>query len=133
MKSTLHGERKNKMGKIKDIFTKVKHSVFPSTKAKTEKEIATENGEPYINVLQVDFLEGDAKRGSFELDWNDKFIDFFRENGYTGKEDEDLVDTWFNDIARNIVFEANQADKAIVEAPTTTKSTKLDDGRKEYS
>ena len=56
-----------------------------------------------------------------------------KENGYTGKEDEDLVDTWFNDIARNIVFEANQADKAIVEAPTTTKSTKLDDGRKEYS
>ncbi len=121
------------MGKIKNIFNKVKNAVFPSTKAKTAKEIATANGEPYIDVVQVDFPEGDAKRGSFELDWNDKFIDFLKENGYTGKEDEDLVDTWFNDIARNIVFEANQADKAIVEAPTTTKSTKLDDGRKEYS
>ena len=142
MKNTLHGERKNKMGKMKDILTKVKNSVFPSTKAKTEKEIANENGEPYrfkvyidykLKVIQVDFPEGDAKRGSFELDWNDKFIDFLRENGYNGTNDEDIVDTWFNDIARNIVFEANQADKAIVEAPTTTKSTKLDEGRKEYS
>ena len=133
MKNTLHGERKNKMGKMKDILTKVKNSVFPSTKAKTEKEIATENGEPYIKVIQVDFPEGDAKRGSFELDWNEKFIDFLRENGYNGTNDEDIVDTWFNDIARNIVFEANQADKATVEAPTTTKSTKLDEGRKEYS
>ena len=48
------------MGKMKDILTKVKNSVFPSTKAKTEKEIATENGEPYIKVIQVDFPEGDA-------------------------------------------------------------------------
>ena len=133
MKNTLHGERKNKMDKIKNIFKKVKNSIFPSTKEKTAKEIATEKGEPYINVVQVDFPEGDAKRGSFELDWNEKFIDFLRENGYNGKVDEDIVDTWFNDIARNIVFEANQADKAIVEAPTTTKSTKLDEGRKEYS
>lgn len=133
MKSILHGERKNTMGKINDIFAKVKNAVFPSTKVKTEKEIATEKGEPYIKVVEVDFPEGDAKRGSFELDWNDKFIDFLRENGYNGTNDEDIVDTWFNDIARNIVFEANQADKAIVEAPTTTKSTKLDEGRKEYS
>ena len=133
MRNTLHGGKVNKMGKIKNIFTKVKNAVFPSTKAKTEKEIATANGEPYINVVQVDFPEGDAKRGSFELDWNEKFIDFLRENGYNGKEDEDIVDTWFNDIARNIVFEANQADKTVVEAPTTTKSTKLDEGRKEYS
>lgn len=133
MRSTLHGGKVNKMGKIKNIFNKVKNAVFPSTKVKTAKEIATANGEPYIDVVQVDFPEGDAKRGSFELDWNEKFIDFLRDNGYNGKDDEEIVDTWFNDIARNIVFEANQADKAIVEAPTTTKSTKLDEGRKEYS
>lgn len=123
----------NKMSKFTDFLNKAKDAVFPSTKEKTEKEIATDKGEPYIKVIEVAFPENDAKRGSFELDWNDKFIDFLRENGYNGKVDEDLVDQWFNDIARNIVFEANQADKSIVEAPTTTKSQKLDEGRTEYS
>ena len=130
----MHGERnKHKMSKVRNFLNKVKNAVFPSTKEKTEKQIATDNGEPYIKVIEVAFPENDAKRGSFELDWNEKFIDFLRENGYNGKEAEELVDQWFNDIARNIVFEANQSDKAIVEAPTTTKSQKLDEGRKEYS
>ena len=57
-----------------------------------------------------------------------------RENGYNGKVDEDLVDQWFNDIARNIVFEANQLISPIVEAiQQQLKAVKLDEGRTEYS
>ena len=121
---------------MKSFFRGIANSIFPmlvKPVVKTEKELATEKGEPYVNVVTVDFPEDDAKRGSFELDWNDIFIDFLIKNGYNGTNDEDIVNNWFNDIARNIVFEANQEDSIIKEAPLDAKVTKLDQGRTEYS
>ena len=50
-----------------------------------------------------------ANAGYIELDWNDKFVEFLHNNGYTGQNDEDVVNKWFNDVCRTVLLQ-EQAD-----------------------
>jgi len=74
-------------------------------KAKTPKEIATANGEPYVAILNVELDPDNIGNGAFELDWNDKFIANLSRAGYQGKTDADLVDQWFQTVCKNILAE----------------------------
>ena len=38
------------------------------------KESATNNGEPYVNIVKMDIDHNDINSGSVELDFNDKFV-----------------------------------------------------------
>ena len=40
-----------------------------------------------------------------ELDWNDHFVKFLHENGYTGENDEAVVNKWFNDVCRTVLVQ----------------------------
>jgi len=84
-----------------------------SSTEKSPKERAEELGEPYIAVISVDLDPDNIGNGSFELDWNDKFIANLVRAGYQGKTDQQLIDQWFNGICRNIInetFAQEQAD-----------------------
>jgi hypothetical protein len=65
-----------------------------------EKAAATLNGDPWVGVLNSEFTSSGEGIGAFalELDWNEKFIEYLRENGYTGEHDADIVDRWLADI-----------------------------------
>lgn len=76
-----------------------------TVKEKTAKEIATEAGEPYVSVLQVELDPDNIGNGAFELDWNDKFIANLVRAGYKGKDDVQMVDQWFQDVCRNVLAE----------------------------
>lgn len=103
---------------------------------KSPKEIATEKGEPYINILAVDIDKKNLSNGSFELDWNDTFIKELRAAGYPGKTDEDVVDLWFRNICRNVLAESYEQEIA---QKTPTDNVRYinrktgDDGRTEVS
>jgi len=73
---------------------------------KTPKEIATENKEPWIAVLNTHVNKDDIRNGFFELDWNEYFVLQLRVDGYQGDTDESIVDQWFQDLCRNIGSEA---------------------------
>lgn len=90
-----------------DRFKKKKEVVEPKTprKAKTPKEIATDNKEPWVAVLDTSINPRDPRNGFFELDWNDYFIDQLRIAGYKGATDEDLVDRWFRDLCLSVASE----------------------------
>jgi len=104
----------------------------PKPKKKTEKEIATEKGEPYVAVLGMDVDYNNLNEGAFELDWNDKFIANLRRAGYQGKEDHDLVDQWFQNVCRNVVLETWEQDQA--NNPSRFQNVKpLGNGRTEHS
>jgi len=83
---------------------------------KTAKELATEQGEPYVAILSVELDPENIGSGAFELDWNDKFIANLVRAGYQyrANEPEDvIVDRWFQEVCRNVVlqhFEQEQAD-----------------------
>lgn len=88
----------------------------PKKKELTPKEKATEAGEPYIAILSVDLDPADINNGSFELDWNDKFVINLVKQGYKIRADDTdamIVDRWFQTVCRNIaleVYEQEQAD-----------------------
>ena len=46
-----------------------------------------------------------AKAGFIELDWNDHFVAMLHDNGYTGTNDEDVVNKWFNDVCRTVLIQ----------------------------
>ena len=70
-----------------------------------EKKVAEIKDEPYVNVLKLDVNPENAKAGYMELDWNDKFVEFLHNNGYEGKDDEAVVNKWFNDVCRTVLVQ----------------------------
>tara|TARA_B100000085_G_C18402703_1_gene455322 strand:- start:184 stop:708 length:525 start_codon:yes stop_codon:yes gene_type:complete len=70
-----------------------------------EKKVAELKEEPYVNVLKLDVNPENAKAGYMELDWNDHFVKFLHDNGYTGESDEAVVNKWFNDVCRTVLVQ----------------------------
>jgi hypothetical protein len=78
----------------------------------SEKERATKNKEPYIQVLDTHFNPQDPNAGYFELDWNVYFIDELRKAGYNGETDEEIIDKWFKNLCQNVLAE-EQVNKVV--------------------
>lgn len=64
--------------------------------------------EPYCHVVGEGVVDGQLK---LELDWNDAFIDFLLENGFTGKTDEEIVAKWMLMVHRELDESSKQADQ----------------------
>jgi hypothetical protein len=115
--------------KLKNLFKK--QEVIPEVKKEkkprkpkekkveaelTAKEKATQAGEPYVNIVRMELDPNDVNNGSFELDWNDKFILNLIKSGYKMKDDDTdqlIADRWFQTVCRNIaleLYEQQQAD-----------------------
>ena len=96
--------------KVKDVFKK-KDGAPKTEKDKRlealmrEKEEATKSGEPWVAVLDTKVNEDNIRNGFFELDWNNEFIEQLIDAGYKGESNEEIVDGWFKDIARNVLAE----------------------------
>jgi len=105
----------------------------PKSKKKSDKDMATQKGEPYIAILSMDVDPNNINAGSFEFDWNDKFISKLSRAGYQGKTDADLVDQWFQSVCRNVVLETYEQSEAIDNSMRFTQSRDIGDGRREHS
>jgi hypothetical protein len=121
-----------------DIFKKKKVVAAPKevkakAAVKTDKEIATEKGEPYVAILGMDIDYDNLTYGSFELDWNDKFVSNLVRAGYQGKTDADIVDQWFQNVCRNVVMETWEQEQAIRTSGIYVQSRNIGDGRSEVS
>jgi hypothetical protein len=129
------------LDKLKNTFSKKKPEVKAEPRAKkvekTEKEIATANGEPYVNILSMEIDQTNMQSGAFELDWNDKFVANLVRAGYQMKPtdtDADIVDRWFTAVCRNVVLETYEQDKAMnPERDRVVKTRNIGDGRSEVS
>jgi hypothetical protein len=73
----------------------------------TPKDRATKKGEAWVSVLDTKVNPENPRNGFFELDWNDPFIDQLKQAGYgyDGDPEEEIVDRWFRDLARNMLAE----------------------------
>jgi len=110
------------LGKAK----KVEPKPAPKPKKKSAKEIATEAGEPWVTVLNVEVDPENPGNGAFELDWNEHFIKQLWKAGYRDEDENDMVDRWFQDVCRHVVMESYEKEEAMV-----TRND-LGDGRTEY-
>ena len=73
----------------------------------SSKELANKKGEAWVGVLDTKVNPENPRNGFFELDWNEKFIVQLKEAGYgfDGDTEEEIVDRWFRDLARNMLSE----------------------------
>lgn len=61
------------------------------------------SNEPYVEVIKLSIPNPkDPTTGYFELDWNAAFIQSLRDAGYSGREEEEVVDQWFNELCRGV-------------------------------
>lgn len=129
----------DKFFKKKKPEVKVEPKPEPKTKkvVKTEKELATEKGEPWVSILSMELDPENIQNGAFELDWNDKFVANLVRAGYQMKPDDtdaDIVDRWFTAVCRNIVLETYEQYQAMdPERDRVVKTRNIGDGRSEVS
>jgi hypothetical protein len=102
---------------------------------KSAKDLATERGEPYVAMLGMEVDPENLHQGSFELDWNEKFVANLVRAGYQMKPDDtdnDIVDRWFQAVCRNVVLETWEQEQAM-NPNRVVKSRDIGDGRSEVS
>jgi hypothetical protein len=105
----------------------------------TAKELATQRGEPWVEVTHFEIDSQDIQTGNFTIDFNDKFVINLIKAGYKYKEgdsDHDIVDRWFTQICRSIVLEQHEqmmADPENRSDMRVVRTRNLGDGRTEVS
>jgi len=107
----------------------------PKAKKKSAMDLATEKGEPYVNILRMDVDYKNIGDGAFELEWNDIFVARLVKAGYQMKPDDkdaDIVDRWFQTVCRNVVMETWEQQEAMNPGMRTNKRD-LGDGKSEIS
>ena len=108
----------------------------PPKKKKTDKELATEAGEPYVAILSMDIDPNNLHQGSFELDWNEIFVARLVKAGYMMKRDDtdaEIVDRWFQNVCRHVVMETWEQEQAMRQSGIYVSTRDIGDGRSEVS
>lgn len=103
---------------------------------KTHKELATERGEPWVEIVSMDIDPMNLHQGSFELDWNEIFVARLVKAGYMIKPtdtDAEIVDRWFQNVCRHVVMETWEQEQAIKNSGIYVQRRDIGDGRSEVS
>ena len=104
---------------------------------KSDKDIATEKGEPYVEILSMDIDTENLGQGAFELDWNEIFVARLVKAGYMmnpNDTDAEIVDRWFTNVCRNVVLETYEQYEAMdPQRDRVVKTRNIGDGRSEVS
>jgi len=124
---------------IKKRFTKKQTKETAPPRApkveKSAKDLATERGEPYVAMPSMEVDPENLHQGSFELDWNEKFVANLVRAGYQMRPDDsdnDIVDRWFQAVCRNVVLETWEQEQAM-NPNRVVKTRDIGDGRSEVS
>ena len=108
----------------------------------SDKEKATRDGLPYVNILKMELDPYDINTGAFELDWNDKFVLNLIKAGFKIRDDDNdtmIVERWFQTVCRNVALELYEQQQADPENSTmasemrVVRAKDLGDGRTEVS
>ena len=104
---------------------------------KSAKEIATEKGEPYVEILSMDIDTENFRSVRCNTHPSEIFVARLVKAGYMmGPNDTDaeIVDRWFTNVCRNIVLETYEQYEAMnPERDRLIKSRNIGDGRSEVS
>jgi chromosome segregation ATPase len=81
-----------------------------------EEDEARRNGsEPWVEVRSARM---DPVKGiQIELDWNDAFVQYLRENGLAGRDDETIVQKWLAFLYEDLI---NRLEEKVIERNTPT-------------
>ena len=100
--------------------------------AEKEKLRATKMGEPWVGVLNTEFDPENPSAGFFELDWNPAFIARLLKAGYSGANEEDIVNQWFENLCKNVLADTYE-EVGQMQGTTFIQRKNLGDGKTEVS
>ena len=86
-----------------------------------DRAVADIKGEPYVSMPDIRWDPNDPSRSYFELDYNEHFVLFLRENRYTGTTPEEVVEKWMNDVCRSVATEMEEQEPGFVAAAKPTR------------
>lgn len=88
------------------LWDKLKQSIRNLATNEEGQETEKESSEPWVQVLGAD---PDPENGiKIELDWNQAFVDYLREQGIVGTEDEQVVQRWLTLLLQEMTEESNE-------------------------
>lgn len=79
------------------------------TQLQFEKRRADILKEPWVSMPKISWDPNIKDKTFFELDYNEYFVTFLKENGYVGAEDE-IINKWLNDVCISVIEEINDMD-----------------------
>jgi hypothetical protein len=94
-----------------------------------ERKRADIVGEPWIAMPKISWDPTNPSKTYFELDYNPAFVEFLKENGYIGTE-EDCINKWLNDVCYSVLEEIQQPEPEML---NTIRKIRLPDGKTEHS
>jgi len=84
------------------------------SKLEHDRKLADIRSEPWVNMPDIKWDPADPSRSYFELDYNDHFVTFLRNNGYKGLSDDQIVESWLTEVCRAVAMDMAQTDPAFV-------------------
>lgn len=69
--------------------------------ADLDRETKKASSEPWVEIVSEHYDE-DTKQVSIKLDWNKAFIKMLRKSGYTGRDEQEIIDKWFKRLSEDI-------------------------------
>lgn len=112
------------------------------TESEYTKALYSLNGDPWVGVIGSEFNpDGGTSGFSFELDWNQAFVDMCVESGYNGANEEQIVEQWFEDVATEEYYkEMMKGEQPLIEtgggnlpSMARTEHERIDDTKTKHS
>ena len=75
-----------------------------AAESKKNREAKMTSHEPWVEIVSETYDEA-LGQVSMKLDWNPAFIRMLRQNGFSGKDDQELVDRWFKGVSESIAMD----------------------------
>jgi hypothetical protein len=103
---------------------------------KSARDLATERGEPWVEIISMNIDPSNLHQGNFELDWNEIFVARLVKAGYMMKPtdtDAEIVDRWFQNVCRHVVMETWEQEEAIRNSGIYVQTRDIGGGRSEVS
>lgn len=96
--------------KLAIVDVDLKHEKI--SKTEHEKQTASILGEPWVSMPKISWDPLNKNKTFFELDYNEHFIKYLKDNGYNGTEDE-IMNQWLNDVCISVIEEINDIDVSL--------------------
>ena len=124
-------EEDNFRRNIKDLEIDLKYEKI--TELEFEKKTATLKDEPWVNANIVFDDPKKPNNGRFEVDYNEIWIQQLREKGFSGNNDDEILDKWIKSLNAQVLYESGITDIGMPDEDEQIIKEQLDDGRTSYS
>lgn len=103
-------------------------------KVEYDKKLADINEEPWVAMPSISWDPSDPTKSFFELDYNQHFVTYLRNHGYSSETETEVVEAWLTDVCRAVATDfSDTSDTFVATAMPTTRRIRKTAKKTEYS